>query len=112
MKKGSFYICVLKRDGSFNRAIEAEKMPGWVDGDIGIHEVKYNNLISSWVATHIPTGLRLVNERQECHKTRAAALKSAKEKIADPGFHGRVMEISKGEAFQQFQRSRHEKEIT
>lgn len=68
MKKATFYRIMLSEN-----QIIAVKIQGYVEGDIGVH--KENEF---WVATHIPTGLKLIPAPGAGSNTRAATFAAAK----------------------------------
>ena len=104
MKKASFYICILEGEP---KKIVAKKQVGYSEGDIGLHK----GIGNIWIATHIPTGLKLTSTRT---KTRASALKEARQRLA-----GKMYELKKSlkayietEAFKSFAKSRYEQSDT
>lgn len=113
MQKDKFYICVLEKDPKTEKPkIIAQRNSGYSDGDIGLHEVQYNSELNSWIATHIPTGLKLIDQRQEYHKTKASALKSAKDKINKSEFITKLNEYLDGEQHKKFSQSRYDQSVT
>jgi len=113
MRKDSFYTCIKQKNPDTEETeIKALKISGFAEGDIGLHEIKYNSELNTWVATHIPTGLLLIDKRQEYHKTKSSALKSAKAKINLPSFEQNVKTHMESEGYKTFQQSRYDQCVT
>ena len=92
MKKGSFFICNRKGYGS-DAKVNAERVTGYIDGDIGVHKAN-----REWVATHVPTGLKIITAN-----TRQEAIELARQKRSAPGFESAVILAKKSKYFKMFE---------
>ena len=107
MRKDYFYICTR---GIENRIV-AEKRTGYSEGDIGLHKSKSSNGEDIWIATHIPTGLRLMSlESEKINKNRQRALKEAKKILGENS--GSIEKHMKTEQYEAFRKSRYEQTVT
>jgi len=79
MTKGKYFILNKKGYGS-DAKIEVDTREGYIDGDFGICKSG-----KCWVATHIPTGLKLVEA-----STKQELLEQVHKRISAPEFEAIV----------------------
>ena len=102
MKKDIFYICIPEGEP---KKIVAKKQVGYSEGDIGLHK----GIGNIWVATHIPTGMKIVE-----NKTRAGALERAKRLFTEKKdvIENSIKIHKESKAFESFLESQYEQSDT
>ena len=103
--KDTFYICLLNEG-----KVTAVKKDGYTLGDVGLHRGKCPQGREIWIATHIPTGLRLMSEDREGKRTRQQVFKEAVKVLEENG--QRVAEHMKTEIYETFRKSRYDQTVT
>lgn len=102
MRKDNFYRCVKE-----DKRIVAAKTADFSDGDIGLHKEQ-----GFWVATHIPTGMKLTPTYSR-NKTAKTALTEAKRLISEKlDFDQHIQKHIDGAIYDAFQKSRYNQTVT
>ena len=112
MRKDYFYICIC--DVENKTKVVAEKKTGYSVGEIGLHKSRNHRYgVDIWVATHIPTGLKLTSPESDyegVNRTRQRALKEARERLDRLG-EG-IEKHMKTKEYEAFRKSRHEQTVS
>jgi hypothetical protein len=112
MIKDNFYICVKvpkgEREVKDKYETKAKRVSGYTEGNVGLHKQPDD----FWIASHLPTGLR-ISPILSKNKTRKEALREALKLINERQDYKKLVDsFMESENYKQFAQSKYDQTVT